>query len=821
MRPHQQRKHAGYDLLRRLGWGRATLETALVLPLGSNEERRTVRAFLESGDGQEWLPENAEAGPEGPDVEVLPVYAARVGVATERVAQLLDFTSWAGHRHWAACAEVIAQRGADAERDFLGSFWGPFNRNGAWTESRWGPQVVQWVHRHGLPLPDSAEYAMDIWVQAARHLIGPMPPPPLETDERWLPRTVSEAVVRERFAGHVELTAALGAAATGPVGECIRAALAAGWISREELLPLAMQGLHTAHRPGDRKAWATVLEAAVAVTPGEAAEASAVLIPVLSFGEPAVGVPLLVGVPDAELAEVVLALSTATTAGARRAVLRTLDSREAPDAAIAAETLEALASWGQREGPVRAALLRLREGWLGAGTPESSALDARERAVFAWSEVPPVRDVPRVSWPRRDDEEAELLAAGLAVLRRPWERENAVDLDVERFLFLAHRLARRDPQKVRAALGALDPAASEVRPPAVTAAIRWAERGAGVKDRRRDDVAQRRTRHVAQRLGEWPILLSSPSWEDLRIDAAELTERLEALAETGGAALESDLLLALMRLDLRTMNAALGRRLSAIDVPVQTWETVPLEGANAGAIVLRYADDPVIEPRVSPGAGAQPWTWEIPRRPESLDFTRIAPRWKQGRASAETAATHPTWGDALGPNASASWEQICARGEPLGPGLAMNLLGELRWLDAEDTAHHRDLLVSAFSRGILLPGVADLAFLDWTGERQRWARLAQSLVDTCHDGLLPVVWPLLDQMCAVSSAGPMPPGSVAVVEAMEELLPSVQAAVREGTADARALSLPGLRSLAARTGASRTVALAKVLARATAVVRGD
>ena len=171
-------------------------------------------------------------------------------------------------------------------------------------------------------------------------------------------------------------------------------------------------------------------------------------------------------------------------------------------------------------------------------------------------------------------------------------------------------------------------------------------------------------------------------------------------------------------------------------------------------------------------------------------------------------ATSPIRRHALGLQA----RQIARRATPLPPGGAINLLAIQRPHHQAAMADSAAALLEAWSRGLLVPGVPDVAYLDWSKTPSNVAAFATALTAAASDGLLSVVWPILDDLVGASIEAPrMIAGTAEVVESALELLPEVAAAVADGLAPTSALDLPGIRALAARSGSSRAVTLARQL----------
>ena len=198
------------------------------------------------------------------------------------------------------------------------------------------------------------------------------------------------------------------------------------------------------------------------------------------------------------------------------------------------------------------------------------------------------------------------------------------------------------------------------------------------------------------------------------------------------------------------------------------------------------------------------------------------PRLGADRLDRGDPATFPTWGDAAGNAIGAvssesagsglGLRQLVRRATPLPPGLAVNLLGAQRSFHPTAAPDGTTAVLEAWERGLLRPGVADVRLLDWAQTPSNLAALARACGELATEGLLSVVWPVLDDLLLASLRAPrMLAGTAEVVETVQSLLPSVLAAVSSGAADASALHLPGARALAARAGSSRAVTVARAV----------
>lgn len=732
--PHSE--WPAHAVLRELGWDRVTVEQALTLPLGDPEQRRTVKALLARGEWYDFSHFDDPAIAHTPANEaVLAVYAARVGLPVAVVADLVDVPSpYADDEFgrsqqalgWWAAADLVTERGPAAEWEYVCSFLDDSRRPSRDAPTIFGGHVLRRVHDSRLELPPTEEYTKDFWAHAAARLDT------AESSDWWTAgkEPVEEDVLRARFPEHVRLTGQLAGQMTRGFGPAVAEGMRRGWVQREEVLDAALVALDATVRASDRRVWAGILSRELAESAQELLANRDRIIPVLSVGDApvveALGLPLLKVVPDQDLPELLVALSGTPTLKARKAVLAQLRKRPAPPAAVAMECLESLRVWGQVGTQLAAALNALSKAW---DLPDADAVadaDAGRPAAaeFAWPATPQLWTVPRV-----DFGEASLDALTAAALPLLDREEGFVDLAVERFLALANALALSEPERIHDLVHSLV-RWHEWRRPGLDDVARWVKHGRARHDRGSDPLDERRTGNVAGRLGLSPVILSAPSWEDLRVDLADLTAGLEILQEAGLGVLESDLTLALTRLEPDSDLPQLRARLAALDLPLMTWQGDPNSGTNAADVVLAYLEDVAQEPALLPAPRRGQWLWRGAKGPASLRALRTLPRGLGKDWRGATLSIFPTWGDAVGPSLRVSldreapedipaalWLQVARRSRPLTPGLAMNLLAGLRRKVPSEREVQFEAARLAWERGLLVPGVPSVDFL--TGKERR------------------------------------------------------------------------------------------------------
>lgn len=803
-----------------LGWDQADPTQVGDLPLGTPEQRRRAREGLRSGAWGAFgeIGRNTYGWVSHVDVDetMLAAFAVRVGVDARRAAQVMQAGSddlfvplvVARGREFAQRV-VVATRGGGRSWEHAAS-WG-------------GALALRLVDAFDLPIPDDVDYLKD-WAAYAVEVVGVHAPSIRDGSGpeagRW-----QHPVVMRRFVEHVHAAAAAGVPATGPFAQVFREGVRTGLLSRDEAVDLAFGALDAARRPGDRKVWASILATDLALTPAEMLQRADALVAVLATGDAALietfAPALLEGVADDDLHDVLATALTVRTAKALRVVVAATSRRPPPPTGLVHDLAPLLAPLTEHKDRALArAAQQLLDHW-DATILEPLIVSGEDPVRGLWQATPEVWQVPRFDAGEVTQE--ALTDAAAVLLRRP---EGVTDVETERFLALANALARDDATAARTALRGVGQTWNDgLRP--VRA---WVRGTLGTDDDDDEgawpsDPLEARTRAVFARLGDLPCLLSEPTWVDLRIDPADLIQRLNQYAATGTAVEEADLQLALLRCDTTLWDptdpsatdplAAAPSSTGFGDVPVRLHTGAVFE-RTAGRIVRDYLTDPVVEPAIEMKVGQEYWGDLRVKAPQSLSGLpgRV---WAAKHMGPNLQAVFPTWqvsalqvthraDSALGHHL----RQMARRAGPLGPALAVNMLGAQRPLHPAAAADGTAAVTEAWQRGLLRPGSADVGYLDGRTTPTAVAALAEALHSLAEDGMLSVVWPVLDDLLVASTTGPrLLPGTAEVAEAMGRLAPEVVAAVEDGLATDKSLAVPGLRTLASRAGSSRAVTLAR------------
>lgn len=784
------------EIFRELGWDKADVADAPTLPLGTKGQQKAALAGLKSGDWGEF----GKIGPNsygwisavGVDRSMLALFALRLGVDASRAASLLSVTDDT------ALARCVAQRGEAYAVRFIGQVCRPSQRTFEHSLSIYGAVAVWLVCEMGLAVPDNVEYLKDWAVLTLAALTGDVAEIP-RPEDREFPNLDD---LRPSFDEHWRAALQSGVPMTGPFGKLLSAAVKAGMIERETGMAQLFSGLDTAVRPGDRKQLASLIVDEFAVTDEELVARVDALIPVLSHGEAPIvegfGPRLIADVADDLVGDVALACLYVKTQKAVRQVLTALTQRAFPGQASAALLADRLGELVQSRDKTT---VKLAEAVLANWNLSPEVLDEEPEIVGLWQPTPALWNVPGFEL---GEVSPEALTEALRVLLSRGD-DYVVDLGEDRFLSLAVALANQNMDDTRRALSGV--ASGQW----VDSVQNWlAGEPARASWREQSDLWSMRVESVFDHLGQIPCLLSQPSRVDLRVDFDDLVSSLETYAAAGVPVLQADLVMALARLDVTQVDASA----NLPEVAVKLADGKLLD-RSAAQVITAYLADPFIELDALFALSAQydgvAWPNSLGGLNCNLDFDIWV---------GDYFGVFPSWGDAvnlqlhrLSPGvASVIARQLARSAKPLGPGGALNLLAVQCQGRPEHATESALALREAWEHGLLVPGVADVDYLDWDGEMRNIASFVESLRDAADGGMLSVVWPILDDVLVASLEAPrLLAGTAEAAQAMQDYVGAVLAAVTAGVAPASALDVPGVRALAARGGSSKAVTAARAV----------
>ncbi|OTQ61188.1 hypothetical protein [Gilliamella apis] len=796
-----------------LGWEKVTIDTILQQPLGTKEQQKIALNGLKNGDWERLIKReaNSDYSNEGYiecNLKHITLYAIRIGVSITRA---LEFAYFADRP---LLLPIIKDKGEKYATNFISKACVSRRRVFEHSSSVFGDIAVQLVDQLNLAIPESYEYMKDWAVYAALSMGLPAEDYSRAVSTQELP---TQEQIKRRFSEHIKIGIAVNVPATGPFFSVFIEGVKQGWLSKHDAIEFIFFALDIAIRPGDRKVWVSAVDE-LEISTTTLCERTAVLIPLLAKGESNVIAkiaPILIeNVDDELLNEVMIASFSAKVKSTKQLVLKTAMTRKA------ASNIEQLTPWlaiwcDDKDKSIAKLASQLANHWQlnYARIEESHTQDIKH----LWQKTPSLWTCPQFDWGKVTPQALTELASELVS-----RREFVCDTVAERFLAVANKIAYNDPQSARTSLTGVKPTSVDVLLNLIACWVKGIEPegywGADQKDMVHE-VLHARNYVVCKNLDQLPCILSTPSKNDLSITVDDLCKRLEKYQKNNIDALEADIFLALTRLDTKTQsskNLNLLKTLN-VDVILQSGKKMPV---NAGNIVLAYLDCPVKEVLLDYNEEYF-WDIKIPTTPSLQYFPK---RFDSLGDLTNAFSVFPLWGDAAIRLSVSSFNemehgkglifrQIAKRQIPLTAGAAMNILAAQRSASPRAIADIALAVNEAWERGLLIPGIADVFLLDWANRTpSKLMSLVATLSNIAQQGLLSVVWPILDELILASVHAPrLLVGTDEIVNAMAEFLPEVQFAVTNGLASPNQLDLLGLRALAEKTGSSRAISVAKYI----------
>ncbi|MDI6024572.1 hypothetical protein QBL02_13590 [Leucobacter sp. UT-8R-CII-1-4] len=785
-------------IFKELGWHEASREDDLMaLPLGDNAQQKTAKAGLAKGEWGNFaeIAEDSWGWVSTIDVDpcLLGVYTIRLGVPARRAFEVYPVALAVESQ-----AKLLAARGAE----FLTQFTA-LRRAG----SRYTPAITSALNQlPEAPLPTDTDYLQNWAIQSFAAFEVSTPKQNLDP----IARREAEALARSaqvplteitpRLAEHLRAVLRGGVSTSGDWSGLIKHTVDAGYLEQSEAQELTLYAMEAAQRPIDRKTFAEVLTNDLAADEAFLLEHASVLASVLSFGEDALihlFTPTLLSATDDELtAQVILIGLNAKSTKAKAAVLTAAMQAAQPGdetKTIIAETLAPLLN--AKDKKLAALAAQLKDTW------QLDAQALKEEPVPGarglWQATPALAAVPRLAEGRSGAEELTALTSELLAANN-----ESLTLAGERFLATANAVAREDPAAAREALrgvprrweAVLHPVRGWVRGETMIGADQPASAG---KNAHVESVVRARAAAVFLRLGEVPILLSTPTWQDFRVDGADLAARLDRYVEADAAVSEADLQLMLSRLDRDSLDVTLRAKLAASPVRIVLQDGTVLR-RNVGDVLGTVLS----KPYEHPGFDSDGFAKELPSIAE-LSGSADLPDRRIGRNI--TITEFPNWAES-----ELEWRQPGAainRKAPNGvvPSSALLSFSEERSGDIEAA-------IAAWQHGTLVPGIADARQFVWGGSISSIASRVRNWQELAENGMLSLIWPLVADVVQISSEqSRIAPGVTEAIELLQLMLPEVQLAVDAGLAGSDTMALPGVRAIASRTGSSKAVAAARAL----------
>ena len=816
-------------IYRSLGYEETAYENILSLGIGTKEEQEIARDGLKSG---EWvqiiqLSENSYGFAPVVDVDLkkLAVFAVRIGVEAKRAANVIG-------RGDETALQAIMARGENYAAHFISDAESGNRRAWEHSLSVLGMLCLKLVHRMNLPIPESVEYMKD-WAAASSVIL-------LGTKKDYLfdeSFTLEKEEILGRFIEHIEKGISLNMPGTGPFPDLLFFGVENHLLSKEAAKEYIFDALYIAKRPGDRKAWVELLDK-LGCTEKDYIDRAENLIPLLGLGESPLlerfAPVILENLSEDLLYPVLISCTSAKVKKTKKMLLNSVLKREKPKTAN--DFAEWLSLYLQDEDKSIAGLAEsLALSWGLVLEQEESNKELRS----LWRECPKLWKVPRFSL---GDKTAESLTDMVALLS---ERKECVeDLLFEQFLALANRIAYKNPDEAKMSLLGIPNSGAgtlwalgrwargiDTKPVEESRQRFWQGEKEIVKIEYRELLTMRRE-NLFRTMGQWPCLLSTPSFEDLSISVEDLLERLNLYqAEKFSYVSEPDLQLALTRLDMETFSqediskckeerSKSVEKLQELDLKIQLPSGEFLQDEEGkdillGELLVAYLHDPYVEPDFFPGETPY-WKVEL-NMPESIK----ALPYRLSYSHNALFSIFPNWGDYSLTAVHRDFEvyhgqgiilrQLARRRKPLSKGALMNwiaVFGKLSDENAEEAliANHE-----AWERGLLLPGLADISYLDWSGgELSNLANLAVAMDFMANEGMLSLVWRAACDILEQSLKMPrILAGTAEIVKFLRDYLDEVILAVEKKLASKDALEMKPIRTLARKSGSSKAVSYAK------------
>ena len=810
------------EIYRSLGYEETAYENILSLGIGTKEEQGIAREGLKSG---EWvqikqLSENSYGFAPVIDVDLkkLAVFAVRIGVEAKRAANVIG-------RGDEIALQAIMDRGENYAIQFISAAESGNRRAWEHSLSVLGMLCLKLLHRMNLPIPESVEYMKD-WAAASAVILLGAKKDYLFDDSFTLEK---EEILR-RFVEHIEKGISLNMPGTGPFPDLLFFGVENHLLSKEAAKEYIFDALYIAKRPGDRKAWVELLDK-LGCAEKDFMDRAENLIPLLGLGEsPLIErfAPVLVeNISEELLYPVLISCTSAKVKKTKKMLLNSALKREKPKSAN--DFAEWLSIYLQDEDKSIAGLAEKLALFWGLVLEQE---ESTKELQGLWRESPKLWEVPRFSL---GDKTAESLTDMVALLS---DRKDCVeDLLFEQFLALANQIAYKNPEEAKISLAGIPNSDSgilwtlgrwargiETKPVEESRQRFWQGEKEIVKIEYRELLTMRREL-LFRTMGKWPCLLSTPSFEDLSISIEDFLERLSLYrAEKFSYVSEPDLQLALTRLDMETFakedRSKCTEKLKELDLKVQLPSGEFLQDEEGkdillGELIAAYLQDPYVEPDFFPGETPY-WKVEL-KMPESLK----ALPYRLSYSHNALFSIFPNWGDYSLTAVHRDFEvyhgqgiilrQLARRRKPLSKGALMNWIAVFGKLSDENAGDALKANREAWERGLLLPGIADISYLDWSGgELSNLANLAASMDFMANEGMLSLVWKAACDILEQSLKMPrILAGTAEIVKLLRDYLDEVILAVEKKLASKEALEMKAIRILAGKSGSSKAVSYAK------------
>jgi|GEM_PF-7047873 hypothetical protein len=770
--------------LKQLGWDKAEFADAITLSLGIPGQQRSIKQAL---DYRPWriidIKKEIATQTIGKtpviDIRLLSIYGLRVGVKPQHTARYLFGT------HHNTIAQLISDRGINYAKEFVRHAYNPYVLMEPTTLDATSNVITSVILVHSplwkdLPIPKHNHYLL-MWAFITAAIYGAEEVATIN-GKADLP---TKTALRKRFNEHIQACREARIEIMGPFGFCAATGIRLNLVPRPEPISWIIDALMLATERTHKRFLLKLLTNEIKITDKELLRHRELLKPAITNHDiqivEEIGHRLLAVIDDQEILEFAQGALDTPTTKAKLLSLQALSERGKLPFTLVLKLRSRLKTLaGHSDDTISQLATNILESWNIAEQDLLPAISTTPKDIL-WQPTPRLWKAPRF-------ERGPATVDGILDLLPDLTINPAVsDLPTEQLLARIITLASTDTEAARRAIA--------------DDALVFRDRGL-IQGK---SIALMREREAILRLGSIPCLLSEPSYVDLSISASDIVQRLERYHEVGAAVLPFDLYLAMLRLDVNDLDyGMLKQRLAKLKVPLARLSFIR-QDHNVPDIVLSFIDDPFPEHylrqyRHLDNRWVPHWNMSVqsllycpfPREPWTSHYGEFDPGmlprgedevWISMRWSQIANAEHVT----------KLAKQAAYRSRPFGPGLAMNMLAIQR---PRRSGIFEDVwlaLLQSWDRGLLRPGVADPKWLDWKIEVDTYTGLPETLVKIAREGLLSVVWPVLDAMLVASHRNYRRIiGSHEVSQAMLELAPEITRAIEAGAAPKSAAKPPGL-----------------------------
>lgn len=583
------------EIFKELGWDKATPDQVLELPLGSAEQQKRAKKGLATGTWSEFVRQGdgyVEVNHVGVDKEMLGAFAIRLGVSARRAVQVMPV---AGKRFsWQVIGQLLAQHSPKTVTLF--------------SEDRFSSSAMD-AALYGHSLVEAEVPTNENYLRSWEHTVATLLDP---SSLKWniFTTELTASVLRASYRRHIEGFFKPGMPAPRHDHAVIGRPLELGWISAEELYEPVLFALEAANRPSDRSIWAKVLINVLQPPQEWLIEHASILVAAMSFADNQVInllAPVLLDSGEEELITSAMLIGlnakAASTISKVLAAALKITSPTPEVALIFAEQLSELCEHKNTQLANRAT--KLSQAWDIPLIQTTQDADNASETRGLWQPTPDIAPVPRFD---PGPETPENLTKMVAQNNNGPSEQPALR---EKFFHVLNAVVRD--------YGA-DEARQSMQKLVLFRALpswelsQWVENSDNIINLVREFIETRTgdaflgRQFVAQlipALGQFPELLSTPTWNDFRIDPAELAQRLDCYTQADKRVLEADLKLALGRTDFDLANQELKDKLSSC--PIQIDKVAETESKNTqltvGEVIKYWLEN---QPRPDPQAWGMP-----------------------------------------------------------------------------------------------------------------------------------------------------------------------------------------------------------------------